>query len=322
MIQNVAQFKVQGPIPTLWDYDGADDAYRVGAGLLKRMRPPMVKVHAWPSRKTIETCAAIRRDIPGTRVMIAVGVDGVAKRVAQKTQSVSSAVDELVGLADKAVRDCGAEAFEYNAEAAWKRPPNSEEYMRLQLLISTTLQRTAALHPNLPLGHTAYDHPTYHSTYPWKLWIGEDSPIGYSAPQVYAAPGGDVRAKTGDALDHRETRALESWSTAIRKGWIREDAPDGSAADMRDIDWIPYYQAHHVQAGDTISSALLHDRAFFWAVPTRMDANGEKALLALSILWRDGYWSPNGVERFQREHGLKADNVPGNLTIPAILATE
>jgi F-type H+-transporting ATPase subunit beta len=42
----------------------------------------------------------------------------------------------------------------------------------------------------------------------------------------------------------------------VRAGWVRPDEPDGSVGDLTDVDWHPYYQAHHVPMRDTIAAAI------------------------------------------------------------------
>lgn len=314
----VAQFTNRSPIPTLWSGGGAEKAWKASRDLFKKLQPDVVLVHHWPVQATPKVCGEIRRDL-GSAIGIGVGIDSIAREVAQGKQRVSAGASELVDLAVKAVEDCGASVFELNAEASWKRPPTSIEAKRLNDLILSALREIAARYPNLPLGHTAYDHPTFHSQYPWKAWLGPESPIGYSAPQVYAAPEGEVMAKI-NGLDRREAAALSSWQSAIRAGWIRPDAPEGTPGDLSDVDWIPYYQLHHVPAQDTIEGYLRHPVSKYWAIPTRFDEEGEKAIRCIFTLWQAGVTTLDDLATFQAANGLKPDKVPGPKTQEAILA--
>lgn len=307
----VTQFKLEGPIPTVYDgYLKAEEA-------LWPLRPQAVKLHSWPSSKAADAVGRIKNHLHAIP-MSGLGVDGIARDVAQGRKTVSQGVEEFRRI----VRECaemGSEAVEFNAEADWKRPPNSEEAGKIHDLVTNALKAVAADYPNLPFGHTAYDHPTYHSTYPWKSWLGPGSPIAYSAPQVYAAPEGGLMARAKD-LSKREARALNSWSIAIRKGWLREDAEEGTAGDLLDLDWYPYYQLHHVPATATILSAIEHKKAFLWAFPTRTDEQGLLAAGVLLTLWRKGYWGVNAIRRWQTDHDLKVDGIPGRITIDSVIS--
>jgi len=180
-------------------------------------------------------------------------------------------------------------------------------------VIRAALGEVQSRWPALAQWHTSYDHPTYHSTYPWRAWLGEGSPVEVSLPQVYAAPAGGLMAHRG-ALPRREAAALASWAVAIRKGWI---APDDPSTPVREgVAWRPYYQLHHVTALDTIASALAHPLACFWALRSRSDDEGRLALRVLCGLWRRGLWNVRAV---QRAAGVRDDGVYGPVTHAAAL---
>lgn len=302
-----------GPMPTLWHGKGATQAFAGCRDLLRECQPPAVQLHTWePAR----IASQVRALVPGVTLVVGVGIDGLARDVTTGIRSVDNGVAQLVTLARRA-QDVGAVAICWNAEAGWKRPPSSPERARLASLIRQGLAAVAQLVPGVEQWHTAYDHPSYHSTYPWEAWLGPGSPIAASLPQVYAAPGGDVMAHRG-ALPAREARALASWRAAVRAGWIREDAPEGTTADLADCDWLPYYQLHHVRTADTVSSAVRHPLAALWALPTRSDDAGRLALRALCALHRGGWWGRGGIERFQASAGLTPDGVVGPRTLAAL----
>lgn len=303
---------IAGPIPTLWASDGISQAYEIAGPLLARARPYAVQLHTWEPE---EVAVSVRRLLPGVSILVGCGVDGIAKRVARGELPVSRGVRSFVTLAERALR-AGAEVIVWNAEGGWKRPPSSAEAARLRELVREALAAVAAKTPSLEQWHTAYDHPHYHSSYPWREWLGPGSPVTASLPQVYAAgasPGLAVPHR--GALQARETRALASWREAVRRGWIRADAtPD----DPHDVDWHPYYQLHHVHAADTVRAILARPLAALWALPTRADAHGRAALLAACTLWRAGYSGAEAVQRFQREQGLDADGIVGPATAAAL----
>lgn len=298
----------RGPIPTLWHSDGPEAAWLSGRSLLEKARPRALTIHSWSPHLVAD---AVRRALgASTSLIVGIGVDGIARDVAKGRMSVSGGIKQFVELARRAVA-CGAVALEHNAEAHYKRPPTSPERALLRDLIRGALREIASRFPTLAQWHTAYDHPSYHATYPWEAWLGTGSPIVASFPQVYAAPGDGLMAHRG-ALQRREARAIESWKAAARAGWISTD--DSNTEHVEGVAWRPYYQAHGVPMRDTVASALRHECAAFWAVPSRCDRDGRSALLALCELDRRGLWREDGLREFQRIAGLEPDGIYGPLT--------
>lgn len=296
---------------TLWP--GSDPhALARSADLLTRAKPRAVELHTW---RPDLFATPLRQLVPDVELSVGAGVDAEARAVATGRQSIPAAVAELVAVAKRAV-EIGAVSVTWNAEAAWKRPPNSDEAGRIHQLVRALLGEVASRYPTLRQEHTAYDHPTYHSTYPWRSWLGAGSPIVASYAQVYAAPGGDLRAHRG-ALEAREARALASWGTAVRAGWIRPDAPEGAEADLVDLDWYPYYQLHHVPAVDTVASALAHPKCALWAIPTRSDADGAEVVRVLAAIDRANLWD---VRLLQSTVGVPVDGRYGPVMHGAVVA--
>jgi hypothetical protein len=272
-----------------------------------------VQIHSW---RPGAVAAKVRAAIPGVKLLVGCGVDGVAKEVAKGRKSVAWGNAQLLQCAQRAA-DVGALAVVWNAEGAWKRAPNTEEKKRLSHFLTTGLFEVKARYPRLEQWHTSFDHPTYHSAYNWSDWIGKGSPIKVSLPQVYAAPADPKAFAARDGVDRREARALASWAEAVRKGWIAPDAPAGTPEDETDVDWLPYYQAHNVLASDTIDSAVEHPLACLWAYPTRADKHGRNALRALCDLWHRELWGPGAVRALQAQTGAGVDGVYGVKTAKA-----
>jgi len=302
---------LRGPIVTFWGGDGAEAEVRASADLLRTAQPRAVQLHTWTPGPA---ASLVRQIVPGVRIVMGVGVDGIARDVAQGRHSVEHGMQTMLHLAERA-RVLGAEAIVWNAEAGWKRPPTSGEARLLDALIRRGLDVVADQCPRLEQHHTAYDHPTYHSTYPWRAWLGEGSPVVASWPQVYAAPGDGLMAHRG-ALPRREARALNSWASAIRAGWITPDDPETPVREG--VQWRPYLQLHHVPAADTIAAALRYEGAMLWALRSRSDDDGRRAVAALCALDALGFWRPGGVEAFQRDRGLKVDGIAGPATLAAL----
>lgn len=311
-----ARTPLRGPMATLWDGDGADAAWAAAEHLVNATEPAVVQIHAWDPRSAL---MKIHRRFPRMKWIMGCGVDSIARRVALGQWSVSRGANEFTRLA-RIAAELGAEAIMWNAEASWKRPPSSGEARLLGELIGEALQSVAAAFPQLPQWHTAYDHPSYHSTYPWRAWLGPMSPITASFPQVYAAPGAGLMAHRG-ALPAREARALASWGAAVRAGWISPDVAEDQPSASHDVDWRPYYQLHGVALADTVASAVQHDLVALWALRSRSDLDGRRAFAALVALHRLGYWGEGAVQRFQSDHPAcgGADGVYGSRTEGVLL---
>lgn len=302
---------LRGPVATLWHGEGPDAAWTLGRSVLERARPRTVQIHSWSPSLVADS---IRRALPDVQLVCGFGIDGIARDVAKGSRSVADGVRVFLRLAERA-HVVGARAIKHNAEAAWKRPPNSIEKARLSELVRNALAEIAARYPTLEQLHTAYDHPSYHSTYNWTDWLGAGSPIVASYPQVYAAPEGALMAHRG-ALPARESRSLASWGAAVRAGWIMPDDP--STAIREGVQWRPYYQLHHVPARDTVASALAHESVALWAIPSRADRDGRAAFVALCELDRRGYWRPDGLRDFQRDNRLAVDGIFGTESARAL----
>ena len=209
---------------TLWSSDGALRAWEGARELLARGRPEVVQVHSWPgSAGSKKVVPLLRAALPGLRLWIGAGVDGIARQVKSGRWSVSRASREMLGIA-KGARDLGAELLVWNAEAGWKTEPRTAEWARIEATVTAGLAAAAHACPGLALGFTSYDHPSYHSSFPWKAWLGPGSPVTLALPQVYASPGTGLMAHRG-ALPRREARALASWGRPSAPGGSRGTTP-------------------------------------------------------------------------------------------------
>jgi hypothetical protein len=306
----------RGLVPTLWSPSGGiHNAYTVEvAKLLAEARPEAVQLHTWTPKRLV---SLLRGE--GYRLVIGCGVDGTARSVTKGGRNTKWAIGQFLRCAGAAA-DAGADATMWNAEADWKTPPDASQRSRLKEAIEESLKAVEAAYPQLLQWHTAYDHPSFHTTYPWAAWLGARSPVRLSAAQVYAAgAAGDAGMAHRGALPRREARALASWRDGVRNLGIRPDAPDGPA-DLTDVDWAPYYQLHHVSRTDTIAGALRHPLSFGWALPTRSDEEGRIAFVLACKLQRAGYGGAGAIQAFQRDAGLKVDGIVGPATTQAILA--
>lgn len=298
---------------TLWHAGGLRPALSGARELLAQAQPDVVQIHAGPTMLAQDAryvATAVRLIVPRARIWIGVGCDGWLRGYHAGEHGRPRAIEKILSAADLA-SSMDAEAVVWNAESFWKTHPDDSAEIAAEIV------RVCAIrYPGLAQGHTAYDHPTYHSTYPWRAWLGPDSPVSFALPQVYAAPGGGdhVQAHRG-ALAKREAASLRSWQVAVRKGWIRPDVTPDTADDL---DWYPYVQAHSVPAVDTVRLAMAHPVVAFWAAPSRIDAEGRLAVLTTCALRRLGHHGVDGIKEFQRAHSLKDDGVAGPLTRAAL----
>lgn len=298
---------------TLWDSNGPRQAL-AGHGtreLLMRAQPDVVQIHAGPTGLAQDApyvATAVRQVCPRARVWLGVGCDGWLRGWHRGAVARNVVVEKLAGCADLAVV-IGAEAVVWNAESEWKIHPDASGDLARELILAVRDR-----HPLLAQGHTANDHPTFHSDYPWRAWLGPGSPITFALPQVYAAPDGGVQAHRG-ALERREVTALSSWATAVKHQWAR---PDVEPDIDDDLDWYPYLQLHQVPTIDTVTVAMERPVAAFWAAPSRMDDAGRLAVLACCELRRRGYIGRGAVSVFQSEMHLVVDGKCGPLTLAAL----
>jgi hypothetical protein len=257
-------------------------------------------MHTWDPEAG-RTLDKIRKAIPGVKIILGFGVDGIAKHVAQGTWGVTKGISAMTGLHTKA-REVGAHAVVWNAEGGWKSAPNTEQRTRILALVNGALEVMAERAWDMPIWHTAYDHPASHSSYPWEAWLGKESPVSVSFCQVYAGAGEKVMAHRGK-LAGREAASLASWEVAVKKGWV----------DTREVLWQPYYQLHHVPAFDTIRQGVKHKDVCLWAVPSRFDQEGTLALRGLLEIESAG-----GIVPWQLSQGLAGDGAFGPLSAKAL----
>lgn len=307
-------------IPCLWDSDGPEAAWARSKDELVPLLADepddgavAVKLHT--TRPDL-SAPLVRRELPKVALVVACGVDWIAREVAKGRRSVAWGVAEFLALATRAAR-LAARAIEWNAESSWKRAPNSTERARLETLVREALAAVALAFPHLEQWLTTFDHPTYHRSFLWRAWAGQGSPVRRVYLQVYAAPGDGLMAHRG-ALPRREARALASYAQAVREGLVQADAPEGTPEDQVDVDWNPYYQLHSVHRADTVQSAVRHGSVSFWALRSRSDTAGRSALRGIVALHRLGFWGEGALRRAQAQHGLKADDVFGDASEGAL----
>lgn len=265
---------------TLWHDDGLLPALAGARPLLEAARPPIVQLHAGPRElvaHAADVAAAVRAAVPNVRLWVGAGCDGWLRGLHAGTVGRPEVIRRLLEAADTA-QAIGAEAVVWDPESEWKVRPDESGEIASELL-SLCNQR----HPALTQGFTSFDGPVSiathggrwggHSSFPWRAWLGPDSPVALHLPQQYAAPEKGT-ASIGGAKARR-TLSGASIEAAVAKGWIRADlAPGGSNGGA-------YVQGHHVPTEGTLAIAEGRRWVAVWAAPTRIDADGEAAVRKL-----------------------------------------
>lgn len=195
-----------------------------------------------------------------------------------------------------------------DGEATWKTDAPTKRDALGELAVAC-IEATRAELPDAAISWTSFDHPYWHRL-PWDAILGPRG-VDLHAPQVYAAPQSGV----GDRHDaaNRILSANEQWQKfATAHPAIRRELILGGAR------CTPYGQIHHVTAAGAALVLDMADTCRAWALPTRSDAEGIRALQALLIARRDAGRSAGAIARWQAAHGLAADGLAGRETLCAM----
>lgn len=140
------------------------------------------------------------------------------------------------------------------------------------------------------LGHTAFDTingVTYrdkhgvphnwggHGDYPNEGFLGRESRIDITCPQVYAAGAGDAPA---GALLTRDKRSRQSFAAAVHAGTLRDNT--GTIYPALEIG--VYLQLHHTPTDELVTVGRGYKTVCGWAAPTRCDERGLAAMEQLA----------------------------------------
>lgn len=332
-----------GEAVTVWSADGLRAGVANALPLLRRTRPAIVQLHAGPQGLTehlASQAAIVRAAVPGVRLWVGVAWDGWVDDVAEGAD-VRRIVERVYLPAARAALALGAELFVINSEAAGKIHPRAARALAVAAIDAIRVEC-----PGLLLAQTAYDHADFHDEepgnglvdgddegYPWSAYYGApelrgavpglllpaSGPVDLGLPQVYAAPAKDPLTKrqpmaSVGALLSRAKSSAASFARAVAAGWIDPRVPQR-----------PYVQAHHVRAQDTAGHCARARLACLWAAPTRLDAEGVRALEVLTRgrrgeLGAGDVADPVVIAWAQGRLGLNPDARWGNLSTQACRA--
>ena len=288
-------------VVTVWNDPGCAKSRPMLERLARAAAPGdlAVAVHSTaPSAASV----AVVRDI-GLRLWCALPYDPIAKELRAKGAGKAAALARV--YADR----CAVhrpEAVELNGEAAWK-PGDGASLDALGALARDCLATTRAS-VGVPLAWTSFDHLGYHRL-PWGAIYGAGG-VDLATPQVYAAPAegvGDHHAAAG-----RLAAYAAQWAAMVRAGTVRADLAPGGAGHA------VYGQVHHLTTAAAVRVLDATDTSRAWALPTRCDDAGLRALEALLAARRLHGRAAGAIRRAQAAHGLVVDGIAGDATCGAL----
>lgn len=227
----------------------------------------------------------------------------------------------------RAAADVGAEVVEPNGErftrfegpaGARRAVPNPDDWVidapgDAELLNALAREVIAACRrgaPTAAVSWTSHDILRYHPL-PWGAILGPGG-VDLHAPQVYASdertdpPETHVDARARLAAHTRDIAAF------VARGVVRADLAPGGAG------WTPYGQVHGLTTAGAAVVLDAGDTCRAWALPTRSDEAGVRALQALLLARADTGARAGAVARWQAAHRLDADGVAGPATLAAM----
>ena len=319
---------------------------RIAAGLARAPLAPAVVVTVYPSGSMASTVAQSRphlerlmraaapgdlavcvhdpingdekpltsmvRDL-GLRLWVAWGANPHVRTA--RAKGPASALD-VCARWTRAAAALGAEVVELNGERVGSG--NTEDWVidapgDAALLPALATNLIATVRENAPCARvswTSHDHPRWHKL-PWRQILGPGG-CDLHAPQLYAADTRNASLEGHRAAAARLASASAQWRVLVDVGEVRADLGPGGAG------WNAYGQVHGIT---TAGAALIldsSDTSRAWALPTRHDEAGLRALEVVLTARRLHGRSAGAIRRAQAAHGLTADGVAGPLTLAAL----
>ena len=292
-------------VVTIYDDTGARRSSPILDRLARVAAPGDLAVclHTTPDESD-GSAVGVVRDF-GLRLWWGLPYDGVARTLRQSGGTVARA---LAATWARRLHPYAPEVVCLDGEATWK-PDAGADLATLGALALDTIAATRAELPGVPVSWTSYDHPLWHRL-PWGAILGAGG-VDLHAPQIYAAPVEGVS-------DHRAARgriasASSQWEKLARDhaSVRRELIPGGARCTT-------YGQIHHITTGGAALVLDTSDTCRAWALPTRSDDAGVRALEALLLARRETGARAGAIARWQTAHGLTPDGVCGPVTLAAM----
>lgn len=210
----------------------------------------------------------------------------------------------------------GAEVVELNGERVGSNNPVDwvidapGDAALLPALAASLIATARESAPGARVSWTSHDCPKWHKL-PWRAILGPGG-ADLHAPQIYASNPGTDAPEGHKAAAARLAMATAQWRTLVDVGEVRADVGPGGRG------WTSYGQIHGLT---TAGAALIldsSDTSRAWALPTRHDADGLRALEVLLTARRLHGRSAGAIRRAQAAHGLAVDGIAGPLTCAAL----
>lgn len=293
--------------------------------LLKSLRPPIVQLHTQPDDSDAPLLDTLRRELPGVRIWIGAGCNGLA----------DDPLPELQRTAERWGKWCdnhGVELLVVNAEGD-KDPATPDWYARpedphrahkiaaMELLLLTLSQAM----DKCAIGFTSHDCPQWHPL-PWQSAL-LDSPVSLHLPQVYPAL---AKSKGGpcsfDGARHRYAMQAAQWAATRVSPRCRPGHPAQALIDG-DMDNSGESYGVYTQLWGIVHAGVAwlldqSDRASAWALPLYPQGKAfEDGVLGLRIALECRRRAGEGwgaIKRFQQAAGLDPDWKVGPKTLAAL----
>lgn len=253
-----------------------------------------VCIHDPPSDDERRLVDAVRA--AGWRLWYAWGVDPDVRRPVRDAAATTRRRARLAA-------DRGAEVVELNGEAAWRHHDCAP-------LARTLIEACREGAPGLPVSWTSFDHVLWHDL-PWGAILGAGG-VDLHAPQIYGADPGTPGAEGHQSVRARMRRAGDQLASLVRRDVARAELAPGGAG------WTPYGQVHGMTTAGAAIVLDAADTVRAWALPTRCDEAGLRALEAVLTARRECGRSAGAIARWQAARGLTADGVAGPMTLGAM----
>ena len=249
----------------------------------------------------------------GLRLWSAWGANPLVRVARQRGIAAAAGQAERWAMGAAAV---GAEVVEPNGERSGKgnlndwvidAPGDAELLPRLASAVIDACRRGA---PSAAVSWTSHDIHRYHPL-PWPTILGPDG-VDLHAAQFYAADTSTPARETHTDARRRLAAHTADIGRLVAAGDCRPELAPGGRG------WTPYGQVHSMTAAGAAIVLDAADTVRAWALPTRCDEEGLRAIEAVLVARRETGRSAGAIARWQAAHGLAADGVLGPVTLAAL----
>lgn len=294
---------------TLYAGGGPKQAFAKSRDLLASLQPSIVCLHTWPDPTDIHIVGDVRALLPGVRVWISPGANGLAAK--SSAENLKQGTEWAKWCAGN-----GIEVLMPNIErpSAAGQPgwvtDNAEKRASLNAPLKALLDGCAS-QAGVSVAITSHDWPR---THPLPSIAYEHPGVSLVLPQVYPAIG-----TSDEKLCSRKTAAGRLAATVGQWKSFRHVKPDLRPPSPG---WGIYGQLWGHQPAATAWLADQADVYLGWAMPLTPEGRAQEQGirgLKLAIECRRRYGEGKGaIARAQQALGIAADGLPGPATASAL----